>query len=76
MPSFPGQKKILMGLARGLSSHSRAVHVWGERHSNVKHMSGQKQKDMACVTAVTVHGPQPDCNQQWLWEWRYEITQV
>lgn len=40
MPSFPGQTKILMGLAGGLSSCSRAVHVWGERHSNVKHMSG------------------------------------
>lgn len=27
MPSFPRQKKILTGLAEGLSSHSHVVHM-------------------------------------------------
>lgn len=41
MPSFPRQKKILMGLAEGLSSHSRVVHMRGGGGiSNMKHMSG------------------------------------
>lgn len=40
----------------------------------MKHMSGWKKQDMACVTAVTVHGPlSPTARQQWLWERGYKI---